>query len=169
MLDVIPFYRTSREITMFRRLPGITVMNQNTSNPNLPTPFINSDFFYSSHYGAAHPVQWLWYMLENMGFKFGWSKRTISSPKHRDQLQHPLWLQINENKSFSSSTYGTLFYLYPIPLYISLMMSHPSWSYKGTFYTLPTSYMHTTWTIYFICIDPITLTLWTVPITNINI
>jgi hypothetical protein len=38
---------------------------------------------------------------------------------------------------------------------------------KEPFYTSFTPYMHTTWHNYFIFFDPITLTLWTVPVTNL--
>jgi hypothetical protein len=41
-------------------------------------------------------------------------------------------------------------------MYISLKRSNPFWSYKEPFYTLLSTSMHTTWTIYFIFIDPIT-------------
>jgi hypothetical protein len=40
---------------------------------------------------------------------------------------------------------------------------------KELFYKSVTCYMHPTWPICFIFIDPITLTLWKVPITNLNI
>jgi hypothetical protein len=58
----------------------------------------------------------------------------------------------------------TVFYLYHLPMYISLKRSHPLWSCKEPLYTSLTPYIHTTWPNYFIFIDPITLTLWTVPI-----
>jgi hypothetical protein len=62
-----------------------------------------------------------------------------------------------------------LFHLNPLPMYISLNRSHPFWSYKATFlyitYPLHAHYIthlvHLHWSI--------TLTLWTVPITNLII
>jgi len=58
----------------------------------------------------------------------------------------------------------TLFYLHPLPMHISLKKSHPFWPHKGTIFYITFPYMHTAWSIYFIFIDPITLT--TVPIKN---
>ena len=141
----------------------------------------------------------------NLGSNLGRSKRTISSPKHRDQLQHPHSLQLNENQSFFSGSKvaradnltthiclgpslkisgatppqnlpasmaqsgTTLFYLNLLPMYIFLNRSHHFWSYTGTFYTLHTTYMHTTRPIYFISTEPIPLTLRSVPVPNLII
>ena len=64
---------------------------------------------------------------------------------------------------------ANLFYLNLIPMYISLKRSHSFWSYKGNFLYI-TYLLHAHWrTISLIFIDPITLTLWWVPITNLII
>ena len=145
-----------------------------------------------------HNIHWnIW------GSNLGRNKRSISSPKHPDQLQCPPSIQLNENQSyFSGSTVTSAdslithiclgrslkfsaaihplnlsvsmehiginwFYLNLLPMYISLNRSHLSSLIKEPFYTSLTCHMHTAWTIYFIFIDPITLTLWTVPITKL--
>jgi hypothetical protein len=50
------------------------------------------------------------------------------------------------NLSPSMTHIGTLFYVYLLPMYISLKRSHPFWSYKGTFlyitYLLQAHYMY---------------------------
>ena len=61
----------------------------------------------------------------------------------------------------------TLFYLKLLPMYTLLKRSFLV--LKEPFCTIHASYMHTTWPIYFICIEQITLTLWRVPIQNIII
>ena len=77
---------------------------------------------------------------------------------------HPL------NLSVSMEHIGiNLFYLHLLPTYISLNRSHLSGLIKEHFYTSLTCHMHTAWTTNFISIHPITLTLWTVPITNLII
>jgi hypothetical protein len=49
------------------------------------------------------------------------------------------------NLSHSIAHIGTtVLYLYFLPMYISLKRPHPFQSYKGTFYTLLSPYIHTT-------------------------
>ena len=63
----------------------------------------------------------------------------------------------------------TLFYLHPyLCTYLSRCHIFPAFI-KEHFYTFLTCYLQPTRTNYFICIDPITLTLRTVPIKNVFI
>jgi len=123
----------------------------------------------------------------------GSSNRTIYLPKYSDQLQHPLNIKIQLffsgrqsansirlepslnvsgaipplDLSPSMATSGSaLFNLNHLPMYKALKRPHPFWSYKGTFHTVLAAYMHIAWSIYFICIAPITWTLWRDWITN---
>ena len=66
-LQEIPFYKTSKEITMFSSPSRNSCHESNTSNPNLPSHFRNMDFCISSnHCVAAQSVQR--HMLDDLGF-----------------------------------------------------------------------------------------------------
>jgi len=172
----------------------------NTSNPNLPSQFITTDFcVIFKTVWAAQSVQWQWYMLEDRVFK-SWQKQENSLHIQTSSSAHPA-----SNSSFfsgskvaSADSLTTHMCIQPslkisgaIPhstclpprhIVVQLYCTFPSYlcTYLSTghilsglikepFYTLLIPHMHTTWHIYFIFIDPITLTLWTVPITNLII
>jgi len=134
-------------------------------------------------------------MVEDMGFKSWQQQENYLSPKHPDELHHPLSIQLNENQSSFSGSKATradspntqilveasikiiaailplnlspsmahigttLFYLHPyLCTYLSRCHVFPAFI-KEHFYTFLTCYLQPTRTNYFICIDPITLTL----------
>jgi hypothetical protein len=90
-LQGIPFYRTSEKPSKK------SSHDSNTSNPNLPSHFINMDFciiFKSVHCSTVSTVTGI-YNGRFGGSNLGRSKRIISSPKLPDLLQHPPTLQLN--------------------------------------------------------------------------
>ena len=103
-----------------RNLPGIPVMNKTHPIPTYHLILGIRTFVLSSNqYVAAQSVQWIGYTLEDLGSNLNSSKRSISSPKYRDQLQHqPSW-----------SYKGTFLYItYPLHAHNMTHLFHLHWS-----------------------------------------
>jgi len=82
-------------------------MNQKTSNPKLPSHFINTDLciiLKSVWCSTVSTVTWIQDGKSGVQILAAARERTISSPKHPDKLQCPISLQLNENQSYFSGS-----------------------------------------------------------------
>ena len=110
MLDVVLYKQFP-----FRKLPGKLQCSEkpsrnschesNTFNPNLPSHIININFciIFKLVQGSivSSDLDTTWNIWSSNLVR---NKRTIHSPKHPDQLQHPPSLQINKNQMFFSGS-----------------------------------------------------------------
>ena len=163
MLDMIhykkfPFTELQGILPCSEKSSRNSCHKSNTFNPNLPSHFINTDFCitFKSEWGNRVSTVSL-QLNENQSFISG------SKVARADSLTIHICLEPSLkisgaipplNLFISMAHNGTnVLYLCLLPMYISIL----SGPIKKPFYKLLTSYMHTTWPISFIFIDPITL------------